>query len=162
RSASQAASPAVARMTTARFIRLGPAPISPRSPAVPNSRRAPNRSASAARSGPPPPPPSRPASPARASGPGRPRPPPPAPRPRGPQPGGAELEAGAGPVGPRRQVGLAALPAQQRVELGPGLGVGVLVPPGPRRRHQPVAVHRGRCYGHAPGPASEPADDLGE
>src|SRR6266508_1044415 len=37
--------PAAARITTTRFIRFGPAPIAPRSPAVPNSSFAPNRSA---------------------------------------------------------------------------------------------------------------------
>src|SRR5438552_1096085 len=39
------ASPAVVRMTTARFIRFGPAPMTPRRPAVPNSNFAPKRSA---------------------------------------------------------------------------------------------------------------------
>ena len=39
-----AASPAAARITTTRFIRLGPAPSAPRSPAVPNSRVPANRS----------------------------------------------------------------------------------------------------------------------
>src|SRR4051794_22691424 len=39
------ASPAAARMTTTRFIRLGPAPSAPRSPAVPNSRVPAKRSA---------------------------------------------------------------------------------------------------------------------
>src|SRR5690606_11148057 len=41
-----AARPAVVRITTMRFIRLGPAPSRPRSPAVPNSSRLPNRSRS--------------------------------------------------------------------------------------------------------------------
>src|SRR5665648_859408 len=40
---------AAVRMTTARFIRLGPPPSAPRSPAVPNSRNPANRSASSAR-----------------------------------------------------------------------------------------------------------------
>ena len=43
-----AASPAAARMTTTRFIRFGPAPTAPRSPAVPNSRVPANRSARSA------------------------------------------------------------------------------------------------------------------
>ena len=43
-----AASPAAARVTTTRFIRLEPAPSSPRSPAVPNSSVPSNRSASSA------------------------------------------------------------------------------------------------------------------
>ena len=45
---SHRASAAVAARTTARFIRFGPAAIAPRSPAVPNSSRPPNRSASSA------------------------------------------------------------------------------------------------------------------
>ena len=48
-----AASPAAARITTTRFIRLGPAPTAPRSPAVPNSRLPANRSARSAESAPP-------------------------------------------------------------------------------------------------------------
>ena len=47
-SCSQPASAAVAALTTARFIRFGPAPTWPRSPAVPNSRRPVNRSVSSA------------------------------------------------------------------------------------------------------------------
>src|SRR5438094_8183407 len=42
-----AARPAAARSTTTRFIRLGPAPSAPRSPAVPNSRVPSKRSPSA-------------------------------------------------------------------------------------------------------------------
>ncbi len=48
-SCSQRARPMVAARTTARFIRFGPAPIAPRRPAVPNSSRPANRSASSAR-----------------------------------------------------------------------------------------------------------------
>src|SRR5665647_1473116 len=43
-----AVSPAAARITTERFIRLGPAPSAPRSPAVPNSSMPTNRSARSA------------------------------------------------------------------------------------------------------------------
>ena len=43
-----AARPAAARVTTTRFIRLGPAPSAPRSPAVPNWRVPSNRSISSA------------------------------------------------------------------------------------------------------------------
>ena len=43
-----AASPAAARSTTTRFIRFGPAPSAPRSPAVPNSSVPSNRSARSA------------------------------------------------------------------------------------------------------------------
>src|SRR5699024_1221864 len=45
-SPSQPATPAAARITTTRFIRLGPAPNAPRKPAVPNSSRVSKRSAS--------------------------------------------------------------------------------------------------------------------
>ena len=47
-----AARPAAARMTTTRFIRLGPAPSAPRRPAVPNSRVPAKRSARSAASPP--------------------------------------------------------------------------------------------------------------
>ena len=47
-----AARPAAARITTTRFIRLGPAPSSPRRPAVPNSRVPSKRSARSAGSPP--------------------------------------------------------------------------------------------------------------
>ena len=47
---STAARPAAARITVTRFIRLGPAPSSPLSPAVPNSSLLPKRSRSSASS----------------------------------------------------------------------------------------------------------------
>ncbi len=59
-----AASPAAARMTTERFIRIGPAPSSPRSPAVPNWSVPANRAASSSVS----PPARSPASSVRVSG----------------------------------------------------------------------------------------------
>ena len=74
--AATPASPAAARRTSARFMRFGPAPSAPRSPAVPNWSRAPNRSA--------------------------------------------------------RPVGVAG--GEHGLELGPGVGVGVLGQPGPGRR----------------------------
>ena len=48
-----AARPAAARSTTTRFIRLGPAPRAPRSPAVPNSSVPAKRSARSSSSAPP-------------------------------------------------------------------------------------------------------------
>src|SRR3954453_4882758 len=47
RDSSTVPRPAAARITVTRFMRFGPAPSSPRRPAVPNSSLAPNRSASA-------------------------------------------------------------------------------------------------------------------
>ena len=47
-SSSQPATAAVAALTTARFIRFGPAATTPRSPAVPNSSRPANRSRNSA------------------------------------------------------------------------------------------------------------------
>ena len=83
RSCSHAASPAAARRTSARFMRFGPAPSAPRSPAVPNCRRAPNRSA---------------------------------------RPSASSC-------------------GQHRLELGPGVGVGVLGQPGAGGRLELAAAH---------------------
>ena len=108
--ASQPATAAVAALTTARFIRFGPAATTPRSPAVPKCSRSANRSRSSATAAP-------------AS-----RPPAPAPAPRPPR-SGTRSRPRAAPSGRKR-------PVEQRLQLGPVARIRVVRDPGLYRRPQ--------------------------